>query len=155
MDTIRITPEIVAVGVAHCDERIQEIKYEIERRDRCSAVLACLKGKQPSLDYGKLSDYDVTGQREIDYLIDQLKLVQIEKQVLNALTKTNNSALFPKFLSKIDELLATLYEKVEDDVKKGSMEEGKYLAFCKESLGQRNYLKDLCWAGEFQNRTFA
>jgi len=155
MTTIRLTPEHVAVGIAHCDERIKKMKDEIETREMCSVVLALMKGAKPTLDYTVLTDYDAKGQREVDYLTDQLKLIQVEKQILNALTKTNNSALFPKFLSKVDELLATLYEKIENDVKKGSMEEGKYLAFCKESLEQRTWIKDLCWAGEFQNRKFA
>jgi hypothetical protein len=156
---IRISHSDLAVRVAHCDVKIQEIKsrdeydfynnciHEVEVDIAIKKILMCEIGLTREEEFKKIC------QDSVLVLDIQIKLIQVEKQVYTALAKTTrNASLFPLFLSKVDELISKLYEIFEEFVRIGLREEVDYLALCRDSLKMRNYLKDLCWAGEFQNK---
>ena len=157
MSIIKMSYDDVAVRIAHCDVKIQEIKsreeYSFYNNGIYEVDIAITNTVMRDVGLTRAEEFKKICQDEIVVLNTQIKLVQIEKQIYNALIKTTrNASLFPLFLSKVDELIANLYEIFEEFVRIGLREEVDYLALCKDSLKMRNYLKDLCWAGEFQNR---
>jgi hypothetical protein len=82
-----------------------------------------------------------------EYKTFSISIVRIEKMIYISLIKDGNHALFPKLLSKYENLMRESYEIMDDRVQKGLTEEGDYLYICKESLGQLEYIKKLCFYG--------
>ena len=87
-------------------------------------------------------------QEKIQNYENNIKLVQTEKLIYNALLKRNNNALFPKLLAKYDELMGVSYDLSGNMVLTGLNAEGDHLEYCSQSLAQREYIRKLCLYGE-------
>ena len=117
--------------IASCDERINSIQ-----------------------EHGKLlrtPDFSIEPkyQNVINRNENSMKLVQVEKMIYKAVANKNTPRqLFSKLLSKYDDLLRISYDLSNNMVIDGLMTEGNYLEFCKNSLDQREYIKDACLYGE-------
>jgi len=70
------------------------------------------------------------------------KLVFIALQV-----EKPNKAIFPLLLAKYDDLMTASYDILSDMVRKGSLNEGYYLDYCKDSLKRREDIRKLCVVG--------
>jgi hypothetical protein len=138
-------------GIQCCDERIAEISklasnFKLKHASILQLVRKELKLMNLTLKLVQMEkQIDEKLNDQIQMLTFTLKLIQIEKQIYKAMSsKANNASLYPLFLSKVDETFQTIYEGIEEDVKKGKRKEGEYLTFCSDSLEHRNFLKRLC-----------
>jgi hypothetical protein len=161
--TFRLDPNISAVGITSCDNRLDKLEKRIEGREEYFKVLGFAKYhsdciQETSCSYVKNNRLDaelLVGsrfQRDLKMLKLQVKIIQVEKQIYKALLNSNNNALFPLFLAKTDELISLTYELAEEEVKNEFRAEGDYLAYCKNSLEQRSYIKRLCDCGASEER---
>ncbi len=117
---------------ASCDERIASIQEKLDSW--------CVYGKELNL-------VDLETKYQIQNYENNIKLVQVEKLLYNALAK-DNRAIFPRLLSKYDELMGVSYELSGNMVITGLNPEGDHLEYCNQSLAQREYIRKLCLYGE-------
>tara|TARA_R110000822_G_scaffold296052_1_gene418398 strand:+ start:298 stop:639 length:342 start_codon:yes stop_codon:yes gene_type:complete len=79
---------------------------------------------------------------------NDMSLVKTEKMIYNALTNSkSNKKIYKILLSKYDELMELSYDISGNLVINGLVPEGEYLDYCKKSLPQREYIRDVCSFG--------
>ena len=123
--------------VKSCDERIAFLQYEID-------CLNIAKLVQEDSNIALVSNVD----DKIELLTNGIKLIKLEKIIYAALGKRNNNLLFPKLLSKYDELLRVRIDMSSNSVRLGKLPENEYLEFCEEAKSQRDFIKTACEFGE-------
>ena len=129
--------ETIAECLASCDTRIASVTDKLSAWKVYGNVL-------------KLVDLDMETkyQDNIKNYENNIKLIQTEKIIYNALLKKGNGALFPKLLAKYDDLMGISYDLSGNMVITGLNQEGDYLEYCSQSLAQREYIRKLCLYGE-------
>ena len=127
----------IAECLASCDTRIASVTDKLSAWKVYGNVL-------------KLVDLDMETkyQDNIKNYENNIKLIQTEKIIYNALLKKGNGALFPKLLAKYDDLMGISYDLSGNMVITGLNQEGDYLEYCSQSLAQREYIRKLCLYGE-------
>ena len=123
--------------IASCDERISSVQEKLDSWRMYGNVLNLVELDMETKYDEKMKSYE-----------NNIKLIQTEKMIYIALTKNGNNALFPKLLSKYDELMGLSYDISGNMVITGLVEEGDYLEYCSASLAQREYIRKLCFYGE-------
>jgi hypothetical protein len=91
--------------------------------------------------YGKMTKNPIA--ERVRYFENSLNLVRVEKLIYNALL-INNRGLLPLCLAKYDELIGESFEIGKSMVVKENCKEEFYLQYCKDVMGQREYIKTLC-----------
>ena len=129
--------EVIAKCIASCDERIASVKDKLSSWKVYGKVLNLVDLEMETKYQEKIQNYE-----------NNIKLIQTEKIIYNALLKAGNNALFPKFLAKYDELMGVSYDLSGNMVLTGLNAEGDYLEYCNQSLAQREYIRKLCLYGE-------
>jgi len=129
--------EVIAKCIASCDERI------ISAQDKLISWKV----------YGKVLnlvdlEMEMKYQEKIQNYENNIKLIQTEKIIYNALLKAGSNALFPRLLAKYDELMGVSYDLSGNMVLTGLNAEGYHLEYCNQSLAQREYIRKLCLYGE-------
>lgn len=129
--------ETIAECLASCDTRIASVTDKLSAWKVYGNVL-------------KLVDLDMETkyQDNIKNYENNIKLIQTEKIIYNALLKKGNGALFPKLLAKYDDLMGISYDLSGNMVITGLNQEGDHLEYCSQSLAQREYIRKLCLYGE-------
>jgi hypothetical protein len=130
------TTEMLFKSVVSCDERIASIQKKLDSWRVYGKVLNLVDLEMETKYQEKIQTYE-----------NNIKLVQVEKLLYNALAK-DNRAIFPKLLSKYDELMGVSFDLSENMVITGLNLEGDHLDYCHQSLAQREYIKKLCLYGE-------
>lgn len=92
------TTEILSKCVASCDERIASIQEKLDSWRVYGKVLNLVDLEMEAKYQEKIQNYE-----------NNIKLVQVEKLLYNALAK-DNRAIFPRLLSKYDELMGVRYD---------------------------------------------
>jgi len=139
-------------GIIICDERLDNIKSKIMKYN---FILSLGKNDILSLVMNEgmnEDDFIKQIQETIKNYENNLKMINIEKMVYEALTKTNNSNLFPKLLAKYDELTTLSYDLAGDLIYLEGIKEGDYLDYCIDSLKTRHFVKEMCDYGEKTNK---
>ena len=130
--------EMIAKCLASCDERINSIQDKLSSWIVYGKVLAI----------GNL-EMETKYQNTIQNSQNNIKLIQVEKMLYKALANKNTQRqLFPKLLSKYDDLMGISYDLSGNMVITGLVPEGDYLEYCNQSLAQREYIKKMCLYGE-------
>ena len=122
-------------GLSSCDRRIAAIQKRLDSWVVYGKVLSLVDLEMETKHQDRLKNCE-----------NNIKLVQVEKLIYNALAK-NNRAIFPKLLSKYDELMEVSFDLSGKMVITGENQEGDHLEYCKASLGQRDYIRRLCLYG--------
>ncbi len=130
------TTEMLSKCVASCDERIASIQEKLDSWRVYGKVLNLVDLEMETKYQEKIQNYE-----------NNIKLVQVEKLLYNALAK-DNRAIFPRLLSKYDELMGVSYDLSGNMVITGLTPEGDHLEYCNQSLSQREYIRKLCLYGE-------
>ena len=129
---------MIAKCLASCDERINSIQDKLSSWIVYGKVLAI----------GNL-EMETKYQNTIQNSQNNIKLIQVEKMLYKALANKNTQRqLFPKLLSKYDDLMGISYDLSGNMVITGLVPEGDYLEYCNQSLAQREYIKKMCLYGE-------
>jgi hypothetical protein len=129
--------EVIAKCIASCDERIASVQDKLSSWKVYGKVLNLVDLEMETKYQEKIQNYE-----------NNIKLIQTEKIIYTALLKAGNNALFPKLLSKYDELMGVSYDLSGNMVLTGLNAEGDYLEYCNQSLAQREYIRKLCLYGE-------
>jgi hypothetical protein len=129
--------ETIAECLASCDTRIASITDKLSAWKVYGNVLKLVDLNMETKYEDKIKNYE-----------NNIKLIQTEKIIYNALLKKGNGALFPKLLSKYDDLMGLSYDISGNMVITGLETEGDYLEYCSQSLAQREYIRKLCLYGE-------
>jgi hypothetical protein len=136
------TPQTIAKCVASCDERIDSIKDKLSSWRVYGKVLNLVDLDMETKYQDKIKNYE-----------NNIKLIQTEKLLYNALANpSSKSAIFPKLLTKYDELMGASYDLSGNMVITGVYPEGDYLEYCSQSLAQREYIRKLCYVGEMERK---
>ena len=86
-----------------------------------------------------------------EYHLNFIKMYQVRKLLFNTIINRNNGAnkdIFPKILSKYDELILNTLEYVNDLVQSNKVEEGDYLKLCSVCSVSRKNMEHNCKLGE-------
>jgi hypothetical protein len=129
--------EMIAKSIASCDERIASIQDSLSNWKVYNQILNLVD-----------LEMEIKYQEKIQNYENDIKLIQTEKIIYNALLKAGNNALFPKLIARYDELMGLSYDLSGNMVLTGLNAEGDYLEFCNQSLVQREYIRKLCLYGE-------
>jgi hypothetical protein len=117
----------------------------------CDKRIACAQEKLLLLISLEKEISNESNQLRIQNCENDLKLLQTEKLIYKAVGNPNStSAIFPLLLSKYDELLCASYDFSKQLVICGVCLEREYLAYCSDSLEQRNYIETVCQLGQKQ-----
>jgi len=128
----------INICVTSCDERIASIQDKLLSWKVYGAVL-----KITNLDF------DVKYIDKLKCYENNIALVKTEKLIYNALINTKSpKEIFPKLLSKYDDLMGLSYDISGNMVLTGMNAEGDHLEYCSLSLHQREFIKRLCIYGE-------
>jgi hypothetical protein len=131
------TTEMLSKCVTSCVERIASIQEKLDSWRVYGKVLNLVDLELETKYQEKIQNYE-----------NNIKLIQIEKLLNNALAK-DNRAIFPRLLSKYDdELMGVSYDLSGNMVITGLTPEGDHLEYCNQSLAQREYIRKLCLYGE-------
>lgn len=130
------TTEMLSKCVSSCDERIASIQEKLDSWRVYGKVLNLVDLEMETKYQDNIQNYE-----------NNIKLVQVEKLLYNALAK-GNRAIFPRLLSKYDELMGVSYDLSGNMVITGLTPEGDHLEYCNKSLAQREYIRKLCLYGE-------
>jgi hypothetical protein len=123
--------------IASCDERITSITDKLSAWKVYGKVLKLVDLNMETKYEEQIKNYE-----------NNIKLIQTEKIIYNALLKKGNGALFPKLLAKYDDLMGISYDLSGNMVLTGLNKEGDHLEYCSQSLAQREYIRKLCLYGE-------
>jgi len=123
-----------SAGVTNCDERIKSLKSKKNSWELYNIVLKIVN----------LEKY----QDKINCYENNIKLVQVEKLIYNALLKNTSKLVFPLLLAKYDDLMTLSYDISGNLVSAGINLEGEHLEYCQQSLSQREFIKSICVFGE-------
>ncbi len=131
----------------NCDERIASVQLRLDKMTTYGKVLGLCSGL-----YDKAEDKSVFNMKDkemykLKNMENNIKLIQIEKMIYIALSKPNN-AIFSKLRDKYDDCIRISYDISGNMVKTEGIEEQEYLEYCKNSLGQRDFIHKLCRYGE-------
>lgn len=129
--------ETIKKVIMSCDERIASVQERMDSANLFGKVLSIVDLEMEQKHKDKIENFK-----------NNIKLIQVEKLIYQALSKKNNSAIFPILLAKYDNLLGVSYDISGNMVISGGETEGNYLDYCKQSLDQREYIKKLCMYGE-------
>ena len=102
--------------------------------------------------YNKVLKYADCSELEVDYIKYVIKLEQVEKLIFQSTLKDNNSILFPKLLSKCDEIIGDILDTSSQRVKLGEVNEGRHLRTCNNYLTRRENIKYLCEFASKKNK---
>ena len=103
--------------------------------------------------YSKLLNYTADcSELEVEYIKYAIKLEQVQKLIFQSALKDNNSILFPKLLSKCDEIIGDIIDISSQRVKLGEENEGQHLRTCNNYLKRRGYIKSLCEFASNKNK---
>jgi len=122
--------------LSSCDERIASIQKRLDSWRLYGKMLSLVDLEIETKYQDKVENYE-----------NNIKLVQVERLMYVALSK-NNRAIFPKLLSKYDELMEKSFDLSSKMVITGENQEGEHLEYCKGSLEQREYIRKVCFIGE-------
>ena len=132
------TPEMITICVTSCDERIASVQEKLNSWRIYGKVLSLVDLEMDTKYQEKIKNYE-----------NNIKLIQTEKLLYNSLNNPKSiRAIFPKLLSKYDELLGLSYDLSGNMVVTGLSPEGDHLEYCSSSLKQREYIRKLCLYGE-------
>jgi len=129
--------ETITKCIASCDERIASVQNNLNNWKVYSKVLNLVDFEMETKYEDKIKNYE-----------NNIKLIQTEKIIYNALLKHKNCSLFPKLLAKYDELMGVSYDLSGNMVITGLNPEGDHLEYCNQSLAQREYIRKICLYGE-------
>ena len=132
------TKEIITNYINNCDDRINSIKNKIDNLKLNIQVKSMI---------GLTTPYIKELEKDIDNYNNNIKIINVEKLIYKAFDK-KSSIIFPKLLSKYNELLNQSIENLKDMVSYNTDKESYYLEYCKEMVEQREYIKKLCLYGE-------
>jgi hypothetical protein len=111
------------IGIETCNQRIASLEDQMENY--------------------RLRDREL----HMGHLKNTIELLKIERLIYQSLKKKGNATLFPKLLSKYDELLNKSLEYINELVSNGNENENTYLQYCKGALEQRQFIEECCLAG--------
>jgi hypothetical protein len=132
------TPEMIANCVSSCDERIASVQEKLNSWRIYGKVLSLVDLEMDTKYQEKIKNYE-----------NNIKLIQTEKLLYKTLANPKSArAIFPKLLSKYDELMGLSYDLSGNMVVTGLSPEGDHLEYCSSSLKQREYIRKLCLYGE-------
>jgi hypothetical protein len=141
-------PELVAINIAHCDERIASLESKIDLWKPWETMMKFCEGLYDD-DKNKDIFRNAPNQDEVKNLKNDLELVKTEKLIYKCLTNEKTvKAFYPRLLAKYDELMGLSYDLSGNMVINNMVLEGDHLEYCKESLNQREYIRKLCLIGE-------
>lgn len=127
-------------------QRLSEIKDEKGLWDR-QIARASLKGGI-ILTPAKVPITKREIERSLVYATSEMKLLNIEIQLLKCIRDAKPAALYEMYFNKAEEIRSALLEAMEESVKEGMLSEGVYLQNCKTMIEQRATMQDFCKAGE-------
>ena len=79
---------------------------------------------------------------------NNIQLFKTEKLIYTSLLNPNtNKEIFKMLLAKYDELLSISYDLSGNRVRENDAGEGEYIDYCKRSLVQREYIREMCCLG--------
>ena len=116
----------IYLGITLCDKKIKNSNEDLKNTD-CSEL-------------------------EIDYIKYEIKLFQLQKLIFQSTLKDYNSILFPKFLSKCDEMIGDILDISSQRVILGEVNEVQHLKTCNTYMRLRENIKYLCELASRKNK---
>ena len=135
-----------ATYLANCDERIASLQNKIDDWSGYKAMMRLMESISNNED--KKVFAEAPNLEQVKNLENCVKLVKVEKLIVTALNNPNSKRdIFKAFLKKYDDLMCLSYDISGNLVETGLVLEGEYIDYCKSSLDQREFIRDMCSRG--------
>ena len=132
--------------IDNCDERIDSLQKKIDAWGGYKAMMGLMESI--SNNENKKVFAEAPHLDEVKNLENNLQLVKVEKLIIKALSNTNSKRdIFKALLKKYDDLMCLSYDISGNLVETGLVLEGEYIDYCKSSLDQREFIRDMCSRG--------
>ena len=133
--------------IASCDKRISTLQSKMDNWKPYEMMMSLME-KIHDKEEDKKVFSEAPHREETKNYENGIKLVKVEKMIYNAMkTKTSRKDIFKHLLAKYDELMLVSYDISGNLVANELTKEGEYLAYCKESLNQREFIRKMCCVG--------
>jgi hypothetical protein len=130
-------------SIIHCDKRIASLQFKKDLLEYHKSVREQLFN-MVSNEEKEIFEPTPRELNRIQNMTNAVSLVKIERMCYSSLLNQSIPTIYPRLLSKYDELMGVAYELASDAVLMNVVKETDYLDFCRESLKQRDFIKIMC-----------
>ena len=133
--------------IASCDERIASLQEKLDSWKGYKGVMGLMENLFSNED-DKNVFRNLPEMRSEKHYENSMKLVKTEKLIYTSLRNTNSKKeIFKILLAKYDELMGNSYDISGNMVRNGIIVEGEHIDYCKKSLDQREFIREICCVG--------